>query len=271
MLQIISDIHLEVNDQLPSLQKHPDAQSLALLGDIGHPFTQKYKNFIAECALKFDHVLIIAGNHEYYSSEHTLYEIQVEIGRICAALGNCTFLSNSLILLEGVRILGTTLWSHIPVQKQARACSANSDYLYIRATPEHGRLTPSATNKWHSDAVKFVETALADRCNTQPLVVLSHFAPLDIDDVHPAKYHGSSMRCCYATDLSALFRSPLIAWAYGHTHHPLDITYNGVHVLSNPHGYSYEIESCNGLEKLVCVNLKHVHYISPTRCSSGST
>ena len=58
-LQFISDIHLIF----------PQESYLALLGDIGYPHLKNYDNFLKEHAPKFTEILLLAGNHEYYSTK----------------------------------------------------------------------------------------------------------------------------------------------------------------------------------------------------------
>lgn len=52
----------------------PGKSYLALLGDIGNPCLVNYGYFIDYYSKLFEHILIIAGNHEYYSGKkETIY------------------------------------------------------------------------------------------------------------------------------------------------------------------------------------------------------
>ena len=64
-IQYISDLHLEHLKMLPYIKLA--ANNLCLLGDIGSPRTQIYKDFIRDCSIKFKNVFVIYGNHEYHS------------------------------------------------------------------------------------------------------------------------------------------------------------------------------------------------------------
>jgi metallophosphoesterase superfamily enzyme len=62
--QIISDVHLEFDikeilKEIPSL-----TETICLLGDIGIPSRQDYKDFIKKMSENFKTVIIITGNHE---------------------------------------------------------------------------------------------------------------------------------------------------------------------------------------------------------------
>ena len=73
-LQIVSDIHLEFYSQnFPVIEKH--AGNVALLGDIGKPFTYVYERFLFQQSETFDHVFVILGNHEYYNANKTMDKI----------------------------------------------------------------------------------------------------------------------------------------------------------------------------------------------------
>lgn len=45
----------------------PSAPILGLLGDIGNPALPTYRDFLYHQATRFKLVLVLAGNHEYYS------------------------------------------------------------------------------------------------------------------------------------------------------------------------------------------------------------
>ena len=71
-IQIVSDLHLEFlagrrkDGDLDELIT-PTAPILALLGDIGSPLQPIYRDFLLMQAQRFKAVLVLSGNHEYYS------------------------------------------------------------------------------------------------------------------------------------------------------------------------------------------------------------
>jgi predicted phosphodiesterase len=87
-IQIMSDLHVEfptVLERLPPFEVK--APVLALLGDIGCPGkTDKYERFILSQADRFELVLVVAGNHEYYNAEY--YTAKEQIRKICAQRTN---------------------------------------------------------------------------------------------------------------------------------------------------------------------------------------
>ena len=72
MLQVCSDVHLERGDitkhDFPTIIQ-PCAEILALAGDIGDPFSTIFEEFIHYCSQRFQYVLFVSGNHEYYQHD----------------------------------------------------------------------------------------------------------------------------------------------------------------------------------------------------------
>lgn len=67
----ISDIHIEFSQSPILSSPEPRLNFLFLVGDIGIPSKdEKYEKFLLDCASKFEKVFVIAGNHEYYTSEY---------------------------------------------------------------------------------------------------------------------------------------------------------------------------------------------------------
>ncbi len=69
------------------------------------------------------------------------------------------------------------------------------------------------------------------------VIVLSHHGPLH---VMSGEYIGSPIRSAFVSDLSHLFKDPVIAFASGHVHSNVDVTHNGIRSVSNAMGYPKE-------------------------------
>ena len=251
-LQIISDIHLELrNNRYPKIPKK--ASYIALLGDIGKPFSSAYKRLIQDLSKRFEGVIIVAGNHEFYSSVRrkiTVRDVREEIVRIANLYSNVSFLDNNTLFLEGVRILGCTLWTSIPSDMWSTVRRKMNDYhmCYIEKYSDIDvgvPLSPQHTVFWHDESVAWLKQELSSpgHLNT-PTIILTHHCPYHTQTSHP-RYEDNELQCCYSTDLSFLFDKPVVAWAYGHTHFPADQTINGMRLVSNPLGYPDELETAD--------------------------
>ncbi|EFJ50790.1 hypothetical protein VOLCADRAFT_88671 [Volvox carteri f. nagariensis] len=90
---------------------------LCLLGDIGDPSSETYRDFLASCAVRFPTVLLLAGNNEYRNhdgSSRTMAQTEELIRQAAAAHLNVHFLQNDTYVLGNIAFIGTTLWSYLP-------------------------------------------------------------------------------------------------------------------------------------------------------------
>ena len=254
LIQLISDVHLEFRDgNYPFIPRR--APIIALLGDIGRPFSRVYYRLLKDLSKRFRSVLVIAGNHEFYSSRHrklTITEIRAKLEEVTSHFDNVHYLENQSMVLDGVRFLGCTLWTNIPEDMWKDARKKMNDYrmCYIDRYEEINigvPLSPTHTTFWHEESVRWLIREID--LSREPVVILSHHCPYT-HETSSAEYLANPLNCCYSTNLVRLFRKPVVAWLYGHTHHPYNKYVNGVHVVSNPLGYPGELEN----EKEVLTN-----------------
>jgi predicted MPP superfamily phosphohydrolase len=205
-IQYISDIHLEFLSALLK-QKRFSAQApvLCLAGDIGYPNKPIYRQFLQSVSSQFDKVFLITGNHEYYRAT-SMDDVHKQIKDICSDLKNVSFLDNSYEDYNGVRFVGSTLWSKIPVAPDVLM----NDFHEI---PE---MTPELYNELHLGCCEFLDSNDVME-SPLPVVIISHHLPsFDLIDSKYAKY--SKYNHFFASDCSRFFRPPIRAWIYGHTH-----------------------------------------------------
>ena len=238
-LQILSDLHLEFQ----SISKIPvAAETLCLLGDIDCVSRTNYERFIGDCALRWQRVLVVAGNHELYNS--TFQQGMLRMQEIANFYPNVHFLDNSFIEIDNHHILGCTLWSEIdPLQAREVKRSLN-DYQHIRWQIEDvgseqrstRKLTIEDTLEKHRESVTWLKTQIAME---KPTVVLTHHAPIR-DSASPI-YRNSPVSTAFFTDLEYLFQPHVALWAFGHTHWCVSKMYGNTRVVANQRGYPSEI------------------------------
>jgi predicted phosphodiesterase len=230
-LQILSDLHLGVAGMEP---EHTDADVIVLAGDITRPAGA------CEWAQQLARpVVYVAGNHEFYGGEvqRTFDELRTR----CAG-SNVHFLEQDGITIDGVRFLGTTLWSDFllygegELRGQAVAESLRLVGDFKRITVGTRLFTPDDCARLFDEASAWLDAKL-DEPFAGVTVVVTHFAPSP-KSVH-ARFEGSLLNPCFVSDAERLMGSERVKlWIHGHTHDSFDYTVHGTRVICNPRGYA---------------------------------
>ncbi|KAH3766774.1 Ser/Thr phosphatase family superfamily protein [Pelomyxa schiedti] len=237
-LQCASDIHLEFGSN-PTLT--PRAPYLALLGDTTVLANEESRlllsQFLRAQTRAFKKVFIVMGNHEFYKS--AVKDAKLAMQQICAAEG-AVFLDKTCVEIEGVRILGATLWSFIPEEARIGVNLALTDYRAIDFN-ESRKISIEDTNQWHVEETRFLKEEIARASkDSKRVVVLTHHAPvIDLCSTDASQYN-TPRNHAFCTDLRAMLGPPVAAWFYGHTHWFQDQVINGTRIINNPHGYPKE-------------------------------
>uniref|UniRef100_A0A6B2LCM3 Calcineurin-like phosphoesterase domain-containing protein n=1 Tax=Arcella intermedia TaxID=1963864 RepID=A0A6B2LCM3_9EUKA len=216
-------MHIEMGPQ-GEFEFSAVAPYLALLGDIGQPKKPNYKQFLLKQAQRFQKVFVLAGNHEFFN--HSWAECRNDIEQICASHPNLVFMDRRSVIVDHVKFVGATLWSHVSDSAGPGTEKRWNDYTQIGVF-ESGKkrnIKYTDTNQWYKDDLKYIKEEIST--SKHPVVVLTHHCPL-----------FSSPGC--ATDLSSVMKSPVAAWCYGHTHQSTNLFKKKVRVLSNQLGYEY--------------------------------
>jgi hypothetical protein len=256
-IQYISDIHLEHLKVLPYIKRV--ANNLCLLGDIGSPRTQLYKDFIKECSLKFKNVFIIYGNHEYHSVktrlEPKMIETMASIETHANDLpSNVYFLNNSCVYLDIhtdqvytnrpnevrtdnlVKIIGSTLWAATKDYKL-------NDYKKIFVT-ETQKLTPEISVSLFEKSIDYIIREIKSELNIRCVLMTHHGTNVicNGNSKHKEFDHDTS----YVTHIQELLTlKNLFACLNGHTHSSINEEVIGEHgnrirFFANCYGYISE-------------------------------
>jgi predicted MPP superfamily phosphohydrolase len=230
----VSDVHLEYPGTciFDKAIKHirSDADVLVVCGDLGWPSKPHFNAFFREMVKHYLHVIFVPGNHEYYHTV-SMDESDTFMETICANHG-VHFLQNDSIEIEGVKFIGSTLWtalrttdhSNVPDTMRLRM----NDFRYIFD------LTQQKWKDLHTTAITYIDKELRETPDDMPCVVLTHHAPV-FAGIHPMFEHDGT-NGCFASNLSVLIKAHdnLHTWVFGHTHSPTDIMIHNTHVRSNP-------------------------------------
>jgi predicted phosphodiesterase len=234
ILNILSDLHLS----LGALKVPENSADLVVLaGDLARP-----REAVSWASGFAKPVLYVPGNHEFYGG--SISGTVDELRQLCAGT-NIHVLSDDEIIVEGVRFLGTTLWTDFMLfgvgEKRATAMRDAvrfmRDFSRIRiGEPPEALFTPTDSAALFKIHAAWLETRLAEPF-PGPTVVVSHHAP-SRKSIHP-RFADSLLNPCFVSDAERLIdgrRARL--WIHGHTHDSFDYSLNGTRVVCNPRGYT---------------------------------
>lgn len=244
LIRILSDLHLEASPTYRP-EKHPSDKdtTLILAGDICEIERVALLNgFLLEMSQQFKNVLYVAGNHEYYNGHITSSAQKLE--EYISYFDNVFFLDNKSIVLNGIKFIGTTLWTDIdkgnPLSKLVVGKNMN-DYYAIHIGNRN--ITPDDTIKMFHENVKFLTSELES--SDGKTVVITHHAP-SFMSIHE-QYRNNELNGAYASDLSDLILkySPDIM-IHGHMHNGFDYMLGDTRIVCNPKGYPRSSRTVNG-------------------------
>ena len=234
---LISDLHLEVGiltqSQMKSL-KNQKSDVLILAGDIVSIKTlQKHKNFFDEVCSYFHHVVYVMGNHEFYGGKFN--KSIVLLKDFASQYSNLHVLENSVVQLDDVAFLGSTLWTRLKnpiVAWDVENCM--NDYRAITYDGSvYRKLLAKDTDLRHQQSVFWLEQTLKQH---NKVVVVTHHCPSFKSMSEHYQYAGN-VNYAYYNDLEYLMESNVVLWCHGHTHDKKDYVINTTRVLCNPRGY----------------------------------
>lgn len=264
-IQLLSDLHLESNPHFVA-RPTPGADLLVLAGDIG---SYQPGSLLAELLDDRDFglarfsplpvaqggagwptpVFFLPGNHEYDGLEFA--EAHARLRETCERLG-LVWLERKVVELQGVRFVGSTLWTDFDalgaataagttptaeelLKAREKAFRAANFYLSKHHTFQNGQpMLAEAVRELGLQSQAWLRQALASPFDG-PTVVATHFAPsLLSGDPRYGLAPGTAGFCNSLDDL--LGQAQL--WLHGHLHCPSDYVKNGCRVVANPLGYA---------------------------------
>jgi len=269
-LQLLSDLHLEANPHCV-IEPAPGADLLVLAGDIGS-YQARQAGVMTEPDWGLQRfsplpqyagwpvpVLFVPGNHEYDALDFDW--AHAELRATCDRLG-IRWLEREQWLHQGVRFVGTTLWSDYDalalraepmraLQQRGKAFRAANFYLEKMATQRAGALFDAAAMREQALLCQhWLDQALAQP-HDGPTVVITHFAPsLRSADPRYGLTPGTA-GFCNALD-GWLERADL--WLHGHLHCAHDYRVGRCRVVANPLGYAGKQEQ-EGFLPGLCLEL----------------
>jgi Icc-related predicted phosphoesterase len=253
----MSDLHLEFQGHKPI--EFPDADVLVLAGDIlvaedlrrhsrddvvlphEQPrgvSAQRYREFLDQVTQRYQHVVWVAGNHEFYHGKFN-QTLKVLFDECIFNYLNLHFLEDSWVDVEDVRFLGGTLWTdcnnHDPLTMMTLQHGMNDYRIITNDEAGYTKLRPVHTLQRHIKTRQFIEQNV-----TQKTVVITHHAPSP-QSIAPEFQNEHHLNGGYASNLHELIldHRPQY-WLHGHMHHQQDYRIGETRILCNPRGYPHQ-------------------------------
>jgi predicted phosphodiesterase len=247
---IYSDLHLEFPAALEHFSVPPDLEfdTVILAGDI-HAHSHGIDWAAATFAGK--PVIYVAGNHEFYGAH--IYGLVLEMRKAAEQCG-VHFLEQDAVVLNGVRFLGTTLWTDFALMGAGLASVAMHtaarcmpDFRVIRIGASHGQAVKADKfETWNAGILQPADTVLLFKRSREWLagklaepfngttVVVTHHLPSARSVAQ--RFEQDPVSAAFASNLDHLVQQADL-WVHGHTHDSFDYTINKSRVVCNPRGY----------------------------------
>ena len=259
-IQLLSDLHLEAHPHWQPTPS-PGADLLVLAGDVGSYQSSSQLNDNDFGLARFSPlqgwptpVVFVPGNHEYdaqdFDAAHSrLFETCKRLGLI--------WLERETLVMHGVRLVGTTLWTDFDALAPATSGPASANTLaqqlkardkafraanfYLRKTETTRHGEPWLAPGLRDQALicqDWLRATLAEPFDG-PTVAITHFAPsLMSADPRYGLTPGTAGFCNALDDLLPYAR----LWLHGHLHAPSHYVHRGCRVVANPLGYARKNE-----------------------------
>lgn len=236
---VLSDLHLEASNMEI---ENPGWDILVLAGDISSDFSLLDRFFSYQCPQDIP-IIYVPGNHEYEAKVKE--EVIPQLREVLKDFPHVHILQNETIVLEGIKFIGTTLWSNFEgagyqdkeeVKKWAKTNVVDFFKIYLKSEEKKYKpWTPDDMEKEFKKSYDFLEYELKNNPFDGPKFVITHFAPTP-QSSHP-KYKKDMMRAYWANDVTNLMGFSDY-WHHGHTHDTFSYEKEGTQVICNPRGYS---------------------------------
>lgn len=236
-IQLYSDLHIETlgHYSVP----HMDSDLIVLAGDIdvgmrGIEWAQELT------VLHKKPVIYLAGNHEYYRSDYI--QLTQSFRDYAKQYDKLIYLEKDEVIIDDVRILGTTLWTNYFHEQGVIERDRNIAVLN-EALTDHVLITINGEPFTARRA--YEENQLSERWLRQKLDEPSAGKTLVVT------HHSPSLKCGhrvfglnqfssgFVSNLDALVKKADL-WLYGHTHCNEDLMIGKCRIISNQKGYPRE-------------------------------
>lgn len=248
----MSDLHLEGTDNIQKfVDTLPNGYMLILAGDIvsnvGTVGLNQQIAKLKDLQHKFQHVIYVAGNHDYYGLEYVegqklLKQLMAERGIVMLENEVYEVYDKNKFNAKTLKFYCTTLWTNfwgMHPELHTMLIDGLTDFRMISHEGENGApgpIYPYHMVEKYDEAVKFLKDGLTlkDHEDWVTKIAVTHFPPsrMSIDPM----FRGDKFNCYFANDIDDVVQMADV-WIHGHTHCSHDYKCGPTPVLCNPKGW----------------------------------
>ena len=256
-IRVFSDIHLDFDisekgfnfDKLwmPEILETDLQTVLILAGDLWHakkPFDYCDKSWLKELSKKFQYVIIVLGNHDFWGGnfpkEYENYKNTIKQQN----LNNVFLLQDSIIEIGSHKFLGGTLWTDfLKGNTEAMEFAETGymkDYQHIKYGDINQRIRAKHLLSAHIQTKNFIFSHATKDYVEQKVWVITHHLPTirSVPDKFFDSRNEKNHSALYYSDLSQEIKKAQIDyWIHGHTHLSQEYNIGKTTIISNPRGY----------------------------------
>ena len=234
-IQYASDLHLEFEENSDYLKSNPlkvTGEILILAGDI-HVFNSFnfLKNPFWDWASKnYRHVIVAFGNHEFYGG----YDLsKMENGFKYKIRDNIYYYYNSVIKIDDIDIIVSTLWSYIHKENETKCQLGVNDFRMIDY--KNKILTPEIFNNEHKKCLEFIKKSM-NESKAKTKIIVTHHVPSSL--LNAEEFKDSEINEAFTVDLTDYIKTcGAKFWIFGHSHRNICKKIGDTYCLCNQLGY----------------------------------
>lgn len=240
-LRIMSDLHIDAAIFKFTHTEKID-EVLILAGDTANSF-DRLASFLEYAAPLFSEVIVIVGNHEYYSKTpmtHAVKNLKTHIK--CNGLNNVHILDKDVVTIGDVTFIGATLWADFRGGDPLIELSAKrgiNDFRLIHKNLDE-LITPLDMRNRCREELEYIRK-MCDVVDGKK-VVITHFPPLT--DFAHARWGSLSQNPLNGYFMSAfdheIMDLEFDLWVAAHTHDSSNFVKYDKRFICNPRGYGKE-------------------------------